>query len=130
MKESESPSASLSSSKTETNKMSERLSKERRSIRDNVQKKKDCELREKNSRLRQTLRRSKHQDEVYTKQLENEEIKFLSLDDAVLPSNQRKASFSSSSSLHEVNEIKSCSSQLCSIGQSVDDDGIFLFCQI
>jgi len=126
MTESESPSASLSSLKIETNKMPERLCKERRSIRDNPQKKKDCELRERNSRLRQTLRRSKHQDEIYTKQFENEEIQLLSLDDAVLPSKERKPSFSSSCSLHKVKAIKSCSSQLCSRGQSVDDDGIFV----
>jgi len=124
LQENESQSSSPLDPETGENKLSETLREDHHSTRGKAQKTKPSERQDTNSRLCQTLRKAKHQDLMYSKGYGNDGLRFFSLEEAALPTNERKSSFNTSSNPDTTNQIKSSHWQLCSRGQSVDSDGI------
>jgi hypothetical protein len=121
--EKESQSSSLSEAETDENKGFETPEKEHCPARDNPHGPKVNEQGETNGTLCQTLLKAKHQDGMYSKCLGNEELRFVRLEEATLPSNERTSRFITSK-FHSIKEIRSSSWRECSRGQSVDGDCI------
>jgi len=122
--EKESQSSSQSETELDETKGFKNPRNEHRSTRGNPQEPKLIEQRETNKSICQTLVTAKHQDGMYTKRNENEELRFVRIGkEAALPSNERQSSFITSSKLRSVKGIKSSSSHLFSRGQSVDGEG-------
>merc|ERR1719317_1475947 len=123
--EKQSQSSSPSETEIDENGGFETPPNEHRSTTGNPQEPKVNGQRETNNSICQTLLTAKHQDRMYTKRHGNEELRYVRIgEEAVLPSNQRKSRFITSSKHRSVKGIKRSSSQLCSRGQSIDDDGM------
>jgi len=123
--EKQSQSSSPSETEIDENGGFETPPNEHRSTTGNPQEPKVNGQRDTNNSICQTLLTEKYQDRMYTKRHGNEELRYVRIgEEAVLPSNQRKSRFITSSKHRSVKGIKRSTSQLCSRGQSIDDDGM------